>query len=159
MANFVTTDGLNDLNFQISRPVAQTRSRIVDFAKFTLTGVAGAAADTADVITLPANFVVMDVKTIIVTASTTASSVFGVGDSASSVGFMPNTTAATSAVGTVVDASGANLFTTFATTPAVTAVISNGKTYATANAIRVVLGATAPLNGKVKVIVYGFQIT
>ena len=157
MANYVTTTGLNDSNFQSERLFPQSLSRTIDFAKFTTTSVAGAAADTADVITIPAGFVVEGVFVQIVTASTTGSSVFGVGDSTSSVGFLPNTTAATAAVGTISPSTGALLFAPFATTPAVTA-LTQGKAYAAADAVRVVLGATAPVNGKIKIFVRGFQL-
>lgn len=158
MTNYVTTNGLNDGNFQSERQFAQSISRTIDFSKFTTTGVAGVAADTADVLTIPAGFVVESVFTQIIATSTTASSTFGVGDSSSSVGYLPNTTSATAAAGTMTSASGAYLFTTFATTPAVTAVTAAGKAYATADTIRVVLGTTAPLNGKVKIVVRGFTV-
>lgn len=129
-------------------------SKVVDFAKFT-GSAAGAATNTADVLTIPAGFIVEDVLVKVLTPSTTGSSVFGVGDSAGSSGYLPNTTSATAAAGTITKASGSYLFTTFATTPAVTALTSAGKAYETASKLVVLLGATAPLNGKVLVIVRG----
>ncbi len=156
MTNYDITLGLLDKNFQRERKEAPTLSRIVDFSMFTTTGVAGAAADTADVITIPVGFTVEDVITTIVIPSTTASSVFGVGDNADSAWYIPNTTSATAAAGTVaktVGVSGKFKDPTSATTLAG----SMSKTYTTAGTIRVLLGATAPLNGKIKIDVRGYQ--
>ena len=150
--------GVTDLNFQAKSFEMQILSRTIDFAKFT-GSAAGAAADTADVIDIPAGFVVESVFVQNVTPSTTTSSVFGVGDTSSSVGYFPNTTSATAAATTIVSGTGAYLLTSFATTPAVNNVVTNiGKAYATADRIRVVLGATAPLNGKVKIWVRGWVL-
>ena len=157
MTNYDITTGLADQNFQreIKRP--QVLSRVVDFAKFTTTGVTGTAADTADVITLPAGFTVIDVFTTIVTPSTTSSSVFGVGDSADSAYYIPNTTSATAAAGTVVKTVGV-LGKFKDVTTATTLAASMTKTYTTAGTLRVLLGSTAPLNGKVRIDVNGFQM-
>lgn len=155
--NYDLTAGTVTKLYQSHDPAWVTLYNKVDFSKFTGTA-AGAAADTADVLTLPAGFVVENVLAIIDTPSTTSSGTFGVGDSASSVGYLANTTDATAAAGTVAQAAGAYLYTTFATTPAVTALTAAGKSYATANKLRVVLGSTAPLNGIVKFVVRGFQI-
>lgn len=155
MTNYDITAGTSDLNFQKRSFENQTLSRVLDFSKFTGTA-AGTAADTADVVTIPAGFVVESLFVKVVTASGTASSTFGVGDSASSVGFLANTTDATQAAGTVIPSTGTYLLASFATTPAVTGVLSQGKVYTTANKVRVVLGSTAPLTGKIQVVVRGF---
>ena len=157
MTNYDITLGLADQNFQKEIKFPQTLSRVVDFAKFTTTGVTGTAADTADVITLPAGFTVYDVFTTIVTPSTTTSSVFGVGDNSDSAYYIPNTTSATAAAGTVVKSVGvAGKFKDV--TSATTLAGSMSKTYTTAGTLRVLLGATAPLNGKVRIDVEGFQM-
>ncbi len=158
MTNYDITLGLGDFNFQRAETQHQTLSRIVDFSKFTTAGAAGSAADTADVITIPANFVVEDVYVTIKTASTTTSSTFGVGDAADSVYYLPNTTDATATAGTVdhtvAGASGKFKDVTSATTLA----NSMEKVYTTASTLRVVLGSTAPQNGKIKIDVRGFYL-
>lgn len=154
MTNYVITSGTADKLYQTHDTGWKILEKVVDFSKFTGTA-AGVAADTADVITIPASFMVENVLAVILTPSTTSSSTFGVGDSSSSTGYLPNTTSATAAAGTAASASGSYLFTTFATTPAVTALTSAGKYYGTADTLRVVLGTTAPLNGIVKFIVRG----
>lgn len=155
MSNYVLTAGTSDLNYQKHTYGGETISRLVDFSKFTGTA-AGAASDTADIITLPAGFIVESVWAKVITASSTASSTFGLGDSSNSVGYLANTTDATQAAGTIIPSTGAYLLASFATTPAVTGVLSQGKVYSTAGTLRVVLGTTAPLNGKVQFVVRGF---
>ncbi len=157
MTNYVITSGTADKLYQTHDPAWVVLEKLVDFSKFTGTA-AGAAADTADVITLPAGFIVENVLAIVVTPSTTSSSTFGVGDSSSSTGYLPNTTSATATAGTAASASGSYLYTTFATTPAVTALTAAGKYYGTADTLRVVLGTTAPLDGVVKFVVRGAQV-
>lgn len=157
MTAYDTKSGASDLNFQKHTPGGHTISRLLDFAKFTGTA-AGAAGDTADIITLPAGYIVESVWAKIITASSTASSTFGLGDSSNSVGYLANTTDATQTAGTIIPSTGAYLLTSFATTPAVTGVLSQGKVYSTAGTLRVVLGTTAPLDGKVQFVVRGFFI-
>ena len=154
MTNYLLTSGTSDKLYQTHNNNWAILEKQVDFSKFTGTA-AGVAADTADVITIPAGFIVENVIAVIVTASTTSSSTFGVGDSSSSVGYLPNTTSATATAGTAASASGPYFYTTFATTPAVTALTAAGKYYGTADTLRVVLGTTAPANGIVKFIVRG----
>jgi hypothetical protein len=157
MTNYDMTLGLADQNFQREIKVPPTLSRVVDFSKFTTTGVAGAAADTNDVLTIPAGFTVEDVFVTVLVPSTTSSSVFGVGDNSDSGFYIPNTTSATAAAGTVVKSSGvAGKFKD--TTSAATLAASMSKTYTPAGTIRVLLGSTAPLNGKVRIDVRGFQL-
>lgn len=156
MANYDLTSGTATKNYQTHDLGRGQLSNTVDFALFTGTA-AGSAADTADIITIPAKFVVEDVFTIVGTASGTASSVFGVGDAADSVYFLPNTVAATAAAGTVVK-TGTGAGSKFKDGTSVATYSANTvKYYTTASTLRVVLGATAPLNGKVKVIVRGFM--
>ena len=157
MTNYDISLGLADQNFQREIKVAQTLSRVVDFSKFTTTGVAGAAADTADILTLPVGFTVEDVFATVLVASTTSSSVFGVGDSSDSAYYIPNTTSATAAAGTVAKSAGVS--GKFKDTTSVTTLAgSMSKTYTTAGTLRVLLGSTAPLNGKVRIDVRGFQL-
>lgn len=154
MSNYDLTTGTSDKLYQTHNHSWAVLQKSVDFSKFTGTS-AGTAADTADIITIPAGFIVENVIAIIMTPSNTGSSTFGVGDSSSSTGYLPNTTSATATAGTAASASGPYLYTTFATTPAVTALTAAGKYYGTADKLRVVLGTTAPLNGVVKFIVRG----
>lgn len=155
MANYDITAGTSDLNFQKHSVDFQVLSRLVDFSKFTGTA-AGAAADTADVLNLPNGFVVTDIGYQIVTASSTATSTFGVGLTADSQFFFANTAAATAAAGTMVLA-GAGAAGKFNDIFSVT-TLANSKTklISPADKIRVVLGTTAPLNGKVQIVVHGF---
>jgi hypothetical protein len=156
MTNYDMTLGLVDKNFQREIKVPQTLSRIVDFSQFTTAGVAGVAADTADVLTIPLGFTVEDVFVTVVLASTTSSSVFGIGDNSDSGYYLPNTTSATAAAGTLAKSVGvASKFKD--PTSATTLAGSMSKTYTTAGTLRVLLGATAPLNGKIRVDVRGFQ--
>jgi hypothetical protein len=157
MANYDMTLGLVDQNFQKEMKVPQTLSRVVDFSKFTTTGVAGAAADTADVLTLPSGFTVEDVFVTILVPSSTSSSVFGIGDNSDSGFYLPNTTSATAAAGTVAKSAGiAGKFKDPTSTATLAAAMS--KTYIPAGTLRVLLGSTAPLNGKVRIDVRGFQL-
>lgn len=144
------SDGL----FQKQSPDGCLLSKVVDFAKFT-GSAAGSATNTADVITIPAGFIVEDVYYKILTASSTASSVFGVGDSGDSVYYMANTMDATATAGTIVK-TGAGAASDFHDIATVTALANSlTKDYETASKLVVVLGATAPLNGKVLFIVRG----
>lgn len=156
MSNYDLTAGTVTKLYQAHDQGWGTLTNQVDFSKFTGTA-AGVAADTADVITIPAGFVVEDVYAIIVTASSTGSSVFGAGDQASSTFYLPNTTSATATAGTVVK-TGAGAASAFKDITSVTTLANSMvKFYSAANTLRVVLGATAPLNGVVKFIVRGFQ--
>ncbi len=157
MTNYDITAGLADSNFQREIKRSQSLSRVVDFAKFTTGGVTGSAADTADVLTIPAGFTLLDVYATIITPSTTASSVFGVGDNADSAYYIPNTTSATAVAGTVAKTVGV-LGKFKDVTTATTLAASMTKTYTTAGTLRVLLGSTAPLNGKVRIDVNGFQM-
>lgn len=157
MANYDTKSGASDLNFQKHTPGGHTISRLVDFAKFTGTA-AGAAGDTADVITLPAGFVVEDVYYKVIAASTTASSTFGAGTAADNVYFFASTQDATATAGTIVK-TGAGASGDFHDIATVT-TLANSLTsvVSTATTLRVLLGSTAPLNGKVQFVVRGFFI-
>lgn len=158
MTNYDITAGTSDLNFQTHELDFQLLSRVVDFAKFT-GSAAGAAADTADILTIPAGFTVEEVYYKILVASTTSSSVFGAGDSADSTYYFPNTVSATATAGTIaktVTTATASKFKGSSATAA-TLVDLSTKLYSTADKLRVVLGATAPLNGKVQFVVRGVQ--
>lgn len=156
MANYDITAGTSDLNYQKHSIDYQILSRTVDFAKFTGTA-AGAAADTADVLNLPVGFVITDVGYQIVTASSTASSVFGFGLTGDSQFFYPNTTSATASAGTLA-IQGAGAASKFNDITSVTTLAnSKFKLISTADKVRVVLGATAPLNGKVQILIRGFN--
>ena len=108
------------------------------------------ASDIVKVIPIYAGEFVSNVYVRVITASTTGSSTVTVGDTASGTSWVPSL-AATSTAGTVVGATGSNVFTQSGTTPfAVTWV--GGKQYTTADTIQVVLGATPPANGVLEVI-------
>ena len=156
MSNYDLTAGTSTKLYQSHDLQRGQLVNKVDFSLFT-GSAAGAATDTADVITIPAGFVVEDVFTVIDTASTTSSSVFGVGDAADSAYYLPNTTAATAAAGTVVK-TGTGASGKFKDGTSIASYsAATTKWYTTASTLRVLLGATAPLNGKVKFIVRGFM--
>lgn len=135
MATYNLTTGA-DGYFQKVSTEFTVLSKTVDFSKFTTAGVAGAAGDIAQIITVPANFQIQSVSVVIGTASTTASSTITVEDQA----------AFDYVTGFAV--TGAALTATTAGTP---------KLYSAATTINVLLGATAPLNGIVTVYVTGFS--
>ena len=135
----------HDLGYQIL-------SKTLDFSLFTGTA-AGAGSKTADIITLPAGFVVENVFVSQVTAGT--AQIFKVGDSSSATGYIASVNAST---GTgITQAAGANLFGSFATTPAVSGVYNGGKVYSAADAIRVTLDTTPVTTGVYKFVVKGYQ--
>lgn len=142
-------DGL----FQSHSLEYQLLSKTVDFSKFT-GSAAGVAGKTADVISIPAGFVVENVFVKVLTAGT-ASSTVNVGDS-SAASFITGV-ATDGTAGTTTAASGSYLFGSFATTPAVSGVYNGGKLYSAADALRLTLGSTAPVTGSVKVVVKGYQ--
>ena len=112
--------------------------------------------DIAKVIALPAGSFVANVLVRNVVASTTGSSTFTVGDTASGTGYVVSV-AATGAANTITAANGAYLFTQSGSTPfAVTWV--GGKMYTSADSIQVVLGATPPANGIFEIIADIIQI-
>jgi hypothetical protein len=155
MSNYDLTTGTSDKLYQKHDQSHAQLVKTLDFSLFT-GSAAGAAADTADIITIPAGFVVEDVFTVSDTASTTSSSVFGVGDDADSAYYLPNTTSATATAGTVVK-TGTGASGKFKDGTSVASYsAATCKYYTTASTLRVLLGATAPLNGKVKFIVRGF---
>lgn len=157
MTNYVVTNGLNDGNFISEERDKTCLARTLNFAKFKDTSVAGASADTADVIVIPAGFVVEDVYYKIITASTTAASTFGLGDSSDSVLFLPNTTSATATAGTIGKTTAySGKFHDL--TSVTTALQTLTKVYSTADALRVVLGNTAPLDGSVRFYIRGFYL-
>lgn len=135
----------HDLGFQILK-------KTLDFSLFTGTG-ASAGSKTADIITIPAGFVVEEVWAKQVTAGTNQA--FTVGDSGSATGFITSLNAS-SGTG-ITGADGAYLNAAFATTPAVTGVYNGGKAYATANALRITLGATPVTTGVYQFVVKGYQ--
>lgn len=157
MSNYDITAGTSDLNFQKHDLGFTVLSRMVDFSKFT-GSAAGSATDTADIINLPAGFVVEAVGYKIITASGTASSVFGVGLSGDSVYFLPNTTSATATAGTI-GITGAGAASKFNDITSVTTYANSSyKVISTADTLRVVLGATAPATGKVQFFVKGWNL-
>ena len=154
MAAYDLTTGTVDKNYQVHNNNWSVLEKTLDFSKFT-GSAAGAATDTAKIITLPVGFIVEDVFTVVLTPSTTSSSTFGVGDSGSSVYYLPNTTSATAAAGTVVK-TGTGAASAFKDGTSVTTYsASTCKYYTAADALVVVLGTTAPANGLVKFIVRG----
>jgi hypothetical protein len=154
MTNYDMTLGLVDKNFQRAELVHQTLSRLVNFALFTTTGTNGTAADVSQVLTIPAGFTVEDVTATIVTPSTSVPSVFGIQDHAAFV-YLANTQSATAAAGTVVKTIGvASNFKD--PTSATTLAASMTKFYSTATTLDVLIGATAPTNGVVKIDVRGY---
>lgn len=156
MANFDITTGVTDLNYQKHDISFSVLSRTLDFSKFTGSGT-GAAASTCDIINLPVGFVVEQAAYQIVTASTTTASSFGVGLTGDSVYFWPNTTDATQAAGTLA-VRGAGAAGKFNDIASVTALgDSMSKVITTADKVRVVLGNTSPLNGKVQILIKGFN--
>ncbi len=109
-----------------------------------------AASDIVKVIAINAGEFVSNVLVRVITPSTTSSSTITVGDTASGTSWVPSLSA-TSTAGTVVGATGSNVFTQSGTSPfAVTWV--GGKQYTTADTIQVVLGSTAPADGVIEVI-------
>lgn len=127
-------------------------SKTLDFAKFTGTA-ASAGSKTADIITLPAGFVVENVFAKQITAGTAQA--FTVGDADSATGFI-TTLNASSGTG-ITAADGAYILTDYATTPAVNNVWSGGKLYSTANAVRITLGATPVTTGVYQFVVKGYR--
>lgn len=131
-------------------------ARVVDFSLFTGTA-AGVANDVAQIIDIPANFVVESVCSKVITAGT-ASSTYSVGDSGTANGFITVTTGkADDTAGTLHKPDGSFIVSSFATTPAVNSVVTSlFKHYSTADHIDVKLGATPPTTGKILVMVKGF---
>lgn len=155
MTAYDCTNGLNDGNFQAHDLGQAVLTRVLDFAKATTTGVAATAADTVDVITIPAGFMVEAVATKVITASTTTASVFGVGDTSDSVFYIAASTSATSVAGTIV-ATGAGASGKFNDITSTTTLANSFlKFYSAADKLRVLMGTTAPLNGKVQFTVIG----
>lgn len=131
-------------------------ARVVDFSLFTGTA-AGAATDVAQIIDIPANFIITGVCSKVVTAGT-ASSTYSVGDSSSANGFITVTTGkGDDTAGTLHKPDGSYVVSSFATTPAVNSVVTSlFKHYSAADHIDVKLGATPPTTGKILVMVQGF---
>lgn len=158
MTAYDGTLALEDGNFQQYCLDNSVFSRIVDFAKFTTAGAPGSATDVKDIINIPAGFILDDVMVIVKTASTTASGAFGIGDSDDAVYYLPVTTSlGTSAAGTVFQANGGASGKFKDLTSVTTAMARINKYYATASKLKITLGATAPQNGKVQVIIRGTQ--
>ena len=156
MTAYDITAGTSDLNFQSHTLEWSLISRLIDFSKFTGTA-SGVASDTSKIITIPAGYSVESITTKIVTASTTTSSTFGLGDSSGAVYYLPSTTSATATAGTVVK-TGAGATSAFNDVTSVTTYANSSvKNYTAADAIVVTLGTTPPTNGKVRVEVRGFQ--
>ena len=150
--------GVLDLSFSNQDIRYSTLTRTVDFATLKSGTTNLAAGESADVMILPAGYVVEEVLYRILTASTTASSVFGLGTAADQSYFMANTMDATAAVGTTVktvSVATASKFKGSSATP-ITLVALSTLVVTTADALSVLAGATAPLNGKVKLFVRGF---
>ena len=151
--------GTSDLLYQNHSPEYQVLSKVVDWSKFSGTGT-GATSATADIITIPANFVVEDVLCKVLVAGT-ASSTCGVGDSADSVYYLANAVACDAAANVIVNtgqtagASGKFKDATSATTLGQKMV----KSYTAASKLVVVLGAsTAPATGKMQFYVRGYSL-
>ena len=156
MANYDLTKGVDGL-YQNHELAQQVFSKTVDFSKFANGVSYGAQTEYADVITIPAGFVVEDVYYKVITASTTSSSTFSVGDSADPVYYFAATTPATDVAGTIGKTtaySGKFHDLTSVTTLGQTLT----KVYSSADALRVKLGTTAPVNGVVKFYVRGFML-
>lgn len=129
------------------RPI--TYSRVIDFAKVTTSGGTGVAGDIVQFIPVGDGFMVTDVLVKVITASSTGSSTFAVGDTSDDDGYMTATTGvATSSANTILQADGAYFVATGNRT-------KFAKWYTAADKIAVKLGATAPLNGKIQVVVIG----
>lgn len=158
MSTYDLTVGSADGNFQAHLPNYMLLSRVVDFSKVK-NGVTNAAAgETADIMDIPAGFVVEEVLYKIVTPSTTGSSVFGLGDTADSSYFFPNTTSATAAAGTTNKVASTATASKFKGSNATAATLMDlsTKLYSTASKVVLLIGATAPLNGTIKVFVRGY---
>ena len=142
MATFTLTAGI-DGYFQKHSTEFTTISKTVDFSNFQGTSpvAAGAAADIAKIISIPANFAVQGLYAVVSTALTT-SSTFLVGDATDADGWIISTGTATAGLKA---ADGAY-------------VTANGKFYTTATDLLLTLGSTAPVTGVVTVYVVGFQL-
>lgn len=150
--------GVLDLNFSNLDIRYSTMTRTVDFATLKSGTTFLAAGESADVLTIPAGFVVEEVLYKIVTASTTASSVFGLGTAADQSYFMANTMDATATAGTTVKTvavATASKFKGSSATPTTLMALST-LVVTSADSLSVLAGATAPTNGKVKLFVRGF---
>lgn len=161
MTNYDTTAGLPNGYFPQHNFEGQVLSRKIDFSKSKDGLTAWVAADTLDIIKIPAGFVVEDVYCVINTACT-ASSTLGCGLSGDSVYFWA------AAVGTMDSAAN----TIFRTGKAATAA-SKFKDIASVTALagamvkeigasndtlRILAGSTAPVTGVATFYVRGFQL-
>lgn len=163
MATFATETGLTDLNFQFERHVPVQITRTVDFSHIATGGaaLAAASADTYNVLTIPAGFVVEDVYLTTVLQGT-ALSVCSVGDTADAAYyFAAGTTAPASAAGIIVKtgtvAGAAGKFKDIATVTSLSLTMT--KAYAAASFLTVTFaGANAPIVGKLKFSVRGFYL-
>jgi len=158
--------GIYDGGFQKHSLEYQVLSKVVDFAKFvgttdsngTNTAAAGVAGNTADVITIPAGFVVEDVLTKVVTAGTAASTV-AVGDTADAVYYLASVNSAATAATIVKTGDTAGAGGKFKDVTSVTTFGQNmSKVYSTASKLVVTLGSTAPTTGKMQFTVRGYSL-
>ena len=161
MTNYDTSAGLaGDNSYPQHNFEGQVLSRTIDWSKAKDGVTYLTAADTLDVLKIPAGFVVEDVYCKIVTAGT-ASSTVGCGLSGDNVYFWA------AAVGTMDSVAGTIFRTGKAATAAgkfkdiasVTALAgAMVKEVPTADTLRLLIGGTAPIAGKVTFYVRGFML-
>ena len=162
MANYDTTAGLPNGFFPQHDFNSQVLSRKIDWAKAKDGLTTWAAADTLDIIKLPAGFVVEDVYCVVNTAATAGSTVScGLsGDNvyfwAAAVGTMDS--AANTIFRTGKAATAAGKFKDIATVTSLAGAMVK-EVGATADTIRILAGATAPVTGVATFYVRGFQLT
>lgn len=162
MTNYVTTAGLPNGYFPQHNFEGQVLSRKIDWSKCKDGLSTWVAGDTLDIITIPAGFVVEDVYCVINTAGT-ASSTASCGLSgdnvyfwAAAVGTMDS--AANTIFRTGKAATAAGKFKDIATVTALAGAMVK-EIGATADTLRILAGATAPVTGVVTYYVRGFQLT
>ena len=161
MTNYVTTAGLPDGSFQKHNFEGQLLSRTIDWSKCKDGLAAWATGDTLDIITLPAGFVIEDVYCVINVAGTASSTVScGLsGDNvyfwAAAVGTMDS--AANTIFRTGKAATAAGKFKDIASVTALAGAMVK-EVGATADTIRILAGATAPIAGKATFYVRGFML-
>ena len=150
--------GVLDQSFSNQDVRYSTLTRTVDFATLKSGTTNLAAGESADVLIIPAGFVVEEVLYKILTASTTSSSAFGLGTAADQSYFMADTMAATATAGTTVKTVAVTTASKFKGSSAtiITLVDLSTLVVTSADALSVLAGSTAPLNGKVKLFVRGF---
>lgn len=151
---------------------AKIRSKVIDFAygkgDATAAQKYASAGDIIQAVPVYAGEIVEEVYYRIVTASTTSSSVFGLGDGSATEGYHSKDQAATAAAGTIVASNGgtaaagqgylAHRYTTAPTVTPTMAATGNirtgfGKIYSADDSVDIIIGTTAPQNGVVEVIV------